>query len=195
MNQYFKKKLFHKGSTSGENALTKTQVETLLTKVTNLRDLALLKLAINGGIRRDDIIGIRRKNIDFNTNEIKYYEHKKKRIYSTYVSNDTLNTLKMWINMSKKSEWLFPSVYKKSKKHISGKTAYNILNRNLEKAGLPQRPFHALRSTCVKLCKSKGWTASQTAKHIGDTVRTVEEHYATPSEEEMKNLSKDNPLI
>ena len=92
-----------------------------------------------------------------------------------------------------KSPYLFYS--KDNKGHIASKTAYNILQRYLKIAGIEPVPFHALRATCIKLCERRGWTAEQTAKHTGDTVRVIQEHYLTPSVEEMKEIAQDKAIL
>ena len=188
-------RMFHKGSTTGEKALTPGQVDKLLSVITNLEELTLIKIAIAGGLRRKDVVNIRRKDVNSEEHSLTFFEHKKNRTYKVYLSEDVMNTIAMWIRMSNGSQWLFPSHYQGIKRHLCSKTAYNYLNRLLKKAGLPQRPFHALRATCIKLCQSKGWSAEQTAKHVGDTIRTIQQHYSTPSAEEMKKIAEENSLL
>jgi len=195
--------LHRKGSTSGELALTPDAIEKLLSVVTDLNDLALLQLAVSTGMRREDIIHVLTKDVDFDKGKVTYYEKKKKKIRTVKLPQTVLNTLKMLITINKREEFLFPSNYgktikkptKKWKNHISSRTAYNILNKYLEKAKLPKRPFHALRATCAKLCQKKGWTVEETAKHIGDTVETTQQHYTTPSESEMDEVMEKKPLL
>jgi integrase len=82
------------------------------------------------------------------------------------------------------------------KKHLCSKTAYNMLQRNLSKLGFKENvPFHALRATCIKLCQKAGWTPEQTSKHVGDTIRVIQEHYSTPSIEEMKSVTRSKPIL
>lgn len=68
-----------------------------------------------------------------------------------------------------RTRWLFPSMHDSGKKHIADKTAYNVLAFYLDKAGLPSRPFHSLRATCIKLCQRKGWTIEQVMKQGAST--------------------------
>ena len=65
----------------------------------------------------------------------------------------------------------------------------------LDRAGLPRRPIHARRATCIKLCQGRGWSAEQTAELVGDEVKTIQEHYLTPSVEEMRAVMEDKPVI
>jgi len=186
-------RLFHKGSTSGENSLTFKQVEKLRYVLDKLEDKVLIELAIATGIRRADIVAIERKNIDFANNKLTFKQNKKRNYHTVYLPTEIMNLLKMFTEIYR-SKYLFPS-HIKNKNHLSSKTAYNILQRNLKKANLPQRPFHALRATCVKMCQRKGWTVNETAKLLDDKVSTVQQHYATPSDEEMKRIAQEKKLL
>lgn len=179
---------------SGEKALTKGQVKTLLVNVTKLDDLVLLRMAIECGIRRKDIVSINSNDIDFVKRTLKFYENKKRRIWTIPLSDGLLSTLKMWVKINK-SKWLFPSRFLNSKKHLSGRSAYNILRKYTKQSNLPDIPFHALRSTCIKLCLKAGWSYEQISRLVGDKISTLQQHYTVPSFEEMKELSRSNPLI
>ena len=182
--------------TSGEKALTKNQVKQLLASITDLEEDALIRLALNGGIRRNDIVGIKRDDIDTARRKVGFWEHKKKRFKTIDISDETTRILEMWLNATKniKSDYVFLP-RKKGADHMGDATAYRMLQDNLIKAGLPRRPFHALRATCIKLCQTEGWTIEKTAKHVGDSIRVIQEHYTTPSEEEMSEVMKSKPNI
>jgi integrase len=180
---------------TGQKALTKAQVNKLLETIPDLKDLVLIELAIAIGLRRSDVIRILHRDIDTVGCKLTYYEKKKKRTRTVPIPQRLAKDIERWFRASKniKTDWLFPA--KNPKNHISSRTVYNILQRNLKLAGLPSRPVHALRATCVKLCQAKGWTAEQTAELIGDTIRVVQEHYATPSVEEMKQVMHEKSII
>lgn len=182
---------------TGEHSLSVEEAKQILRKCEDFTEKMLLKVAMYTGIRRSDIAQLSWKNIDFNDRSITYYESKKDKTRTIYVSEELINELKQLRSIHKEEYYLFPGRVDKKygKGHISSKTAYNILQRNLETAGLTRRPFHSLRATCVKLCQANGWSVEQTAKHIGDTVRVVQEHYATPSVSEMKELSQEKQIL
>ncbi len=180
--------------TAGKKSLTREQVSKLISVIDNVNDLALIKLALATGMRRGDIISVLKNNIDFSNNSITFFEHKKNRNHKVYVSDVMMNQLKMSMKTTKGSKWLFPSKYEK-KKHVSSKTAWNILNRHLKQANIPQRGFHSLRATCYKLCKEKGWSEVEASAHIGDSIRVAQEHYATPSDDEMIENARKRSLI
>ena len=183
--------------TSGEHSLSPQEAELLLNSCEDFTEKMLLKIALSCGIRRIDISKLAWKDIDWEENRIKFYEHKKRRTKEVYFDDNLKTELKQLRNIHKEEHYLFPgrSEPKYGKGHISDKTAYNILQRNLDAAGISKRPFHSLRATCAKLCKEKGWSVEQIAKHLGDTVRVVQQHYSTPSLSEMKNIAQDKGVL
>jgi len=173
---------------SGEKALTPREVEQFLAVVTDIRDLALFQIALSCGLRRDDIVHINKADIDFLEKKLVFREKKKKRIHTVYLTDRVLTTIKMVLNAygKEKDKRLFP---------ISSKTAYNRFQRYLDRAGLPRRPFHSIRATCIKLCQAKGWGEAKTAAHVGDKVTTIQEHYLTPSPAEMREIVQEKGVL
>jgi hypothetical protein len=78
---------------------------------------------------------------------------------------------------------------------FSGSTAYRKLQKLCDLANIPRRPFHALRATCVKFCQNAGWTPEQVSELTGDTIRVIQEHYATPSRAEMSEVMREKEVI
>lgn len=182
---------------TGRKSLSQANVDSLLAVITDLEHSALIMLAISTGIRREDIVRIKQADFDYETRKLSFYESKKNRIHTVYVPLNVANTLQMVKKSNKKDLYMFPgnSEKKNGKGHLSGRNAYNILNRYLEKAGLEKRPFHSLRSTCIKLCQKKGWQPIETAELTGDSLTVIQEHYMVPSDQEMKEVSKEKAII
>jgi len=186
--------------TTGEYALTEGQVKKLLSVVGKIEDEVLLRIAIECGLRRADVVAVKQKNFDLDRQWLSFNEAKKQsNIHRVPLSQSLTKLIEQYLHIVGKNEWLFPSSHSpkkhSSKKHISSKTAWNILNKYLIKANLPQRPFHALRATCIKLCQRRGWSIEQVMKLTNDTFRTIKEHYDTPGEEEMLEVAKAKPLF
>ncbi len=184
---------------AGEKALTPHQVERLLLSFDNVQDKALISLTIAIGLRRVDIVNIKRNDYDSKRGCITYYEKKKRRTRTVFIpSEDTIQTLNMHIATARPSVWLFPSPKKTGKfknAHISDRHIYDIYNEQLEKLGIEPRPFHSLRATCYKLCQAAGWSSRKACDLIGDTMEVAELHYNAPSIEEMEEISKDKPIF
>lgn len=182
----------------GRDALTPGQIETLLNSFDKISDKALIELAISTGIRRNDIVGIQKENLNLETGRLRFQEHKKNRLWEvTIPSQRCIATLRQHINASKKSEWLFPSPKEGrfSKAHISDRQAYDILNEGLDRCKIHRIPFHALRATCVKQCLKAGWSWEAISELTGDLISTLQFHYATPSVGEMNILANEKPII
>lgn len=193
----------------GALAFVPEEVERLLEKVDNVRDLALLELAVSTGIRREDLVGIRREGIDLERGFLTFYETKKRKTRTVPVDGRPLVTLRRYVDTlprgSAASPWLFPGGRRDRREiqrgdpasahHLSGFAAWTILRRWTTAAGLPNRPFHALRATCYKLCKARGWSVAQAAALIGDTVHTAEEVYGVATPGELKEAARDRPIL
>ncbi len=184
---------------TGRDALTSMQVQNLLTSFDNISEKALIHLTIATGLRRIDIVNLKQNDFDLETGRLKYYERKKRRTREIVVpSQEAIHSIKMHLTACRKSEWLFPSPLKGKQfkdAHISDRHAYDIFNEHLDKIKIPRRPFHSLRATCIKLCESAGWKPEETAELIGDTVRVIQEHYQTPSEQQMNEIAKIKPIL
>lgn len=78
---------------------------------------------------------------------------------------------------------------------FTGRTAYNKLNYWCKVAGIPIRPFHALRATCIKFCHDAGWSDEQIQTLTGDTMSVIQRHYMTPSTSEMVDVTRSKGFI
>lgn len=192
--------------TTGEDALSMKEWNKLISVVDVLEDEVMLKLTVTKGFRREDIghskkvkrfrktepvwitTGIKVENINFDEGRLTYYESKKDRIRDVPLTLDDIILIKKLLNSRGKKQHEYLITY-------SGRTAYRKLQEYCDKAGIRRRPFHALRSTCVKFCIAAGWRDEQTSRLIGDTVKVVQEHYATPSASEMEEVAREKPII
>lgn len=172
--------------TTGQKALTESDLQKILDAVDCLEDELLIKLAVATGIRREDLMSIRIANINLEDETLTFHESKKNRDRTIPISPSLVQLMKKFYKTIEKRELLFS---------ISGRTAYRRLNRLCRIAGIPERPFHALRATCIKLAQARGWKMEQVASLTGDAIRTIEEHYATPSADEMAATTREKPII
>lgn len=189
----------------GKYSLNEEQLQKLFATITDIRDLALLKLAAFSGIRREDIVAIELHNIDWNRGTIRFYEQKKRRQWEVWLNPDTMNVLQMYVRtLNSHERYLFPGRHQESgeqssKNHLTGRAAYDIFQHWLTEAGLQKttetgeyekRPFHALRSSCIKLLARKGWTTEQIMRQTGDSLETIQLHYSVPTDSEMEDMAR-----
>jgi len=183
--------------TTGEKALSTDEWGFLQPCIDNLEDEVMLKLAVSTGIRREDVgyspkhnSGIRISDIEElsdGTGRLKFLEHKKNRIHEVPISKEMMRLIKLLIN-SRDRKQSFLITY-------SGRTCHRRLQEYCDKAGIPRRPFHALRATCIKLCQGNGWRVEEVAKLTGDTIAVIQEHYSTPSDSEMQDAIRKKAII
>ena len=191
--------------TTGEDALSSKEWQKLISVVDNLEDEVMLKMTVTKGFRREDIghgtlkrqrknktvkvtTGIKIENINLDDKRLTYYESKKDRIRDVPLNDSDITLIKKLINSRGKHQHEYLITY-------SGRTAYRKLQEYCDKAGIRRRPFHALRSTCVKFCKAAGWSDEQVSSLTGDTISVIQEHSATPSTSEMTEVAEMKPVI
>lgn len=179
-----------------KESLTFEEVGLLLNACDVLKERALLELDIETGIRREDVVGIELMNVKLDEMTILFWEEKKDYPHTVFLSNEVITTLKMYINTLPKGErFLFPAE-KGSGKHMSGRHAYNVLQRNVEKAGIKKHlEFHALRRTFVRLSKLMGRDMKFVMEQTNDTARTLVEEYEGYSIDDMKKLMERDSIL
>jgi integrase len=167
---------------TGEYALTPTEYDRLLEACSSIEDETLIKFTVATGLRRADVVRVELQNLDTDSGKVTFSEKKKGgRIRTIYVGPKLRQLLNKYLKtIPKNQKMLFG---------FSERTAYNKLQRLCDIASIPKRPFHALRATCMKRCQRAGWTPEQVVDLTGDTLRVIQEHYATPSSSEMQEVS------
>ena len=171
---------------SGEKALSKKEYEKLISVIDNIEDELLIKMAITTGLRREDLLNVEIKNLDLEECTLIFDEQKKNVTRQIFLNPDIVLLIKKFIKTQDERKKLFS---------FTGRTAYRHLNHWCLIAKIPERPFHALRATCVKFHQQAGWSIETIANLTGDSIRVIQEHYQTPSVGEMKELSKTKPII
>ena len=180
---------------AGSVALTPDEVRWLLAPIDRLEDRALLELAVTTGIRREDLVAIPLEGLDLDSGFLTFYEAKKRRTRRLPLDATALVTLRSYVRtLPKGGRWLFPSS-RLAGRHQTGRLAWNVLNQWLDVAGLPRRPFHALRATAYKLAKARGWSVEQAAALLGDTIRVAMEFYGIATPGELLQISREKPLL
>ena len=79
---------------------------------------------------------------------------------------------------------------------MSGRHAYNVLQRNVEKAGIKKHlEFHALRRTFVRLSKLMGRDMKFVMQQTNDTARTLIDEYEGYSIDDMKKMMERDSIL
>ena len=155
---------------------------------------------------------MRIEGLDLAAGTLAFYESKKGRARTVplgLVDGRVAQTLRRYVASlptdRRASPWLFPGGRRDraetrrgiaaSHHHLSGRAAWTVLRAWAAATDLPLRPFHALRATCYKLCKARGWTVEQAAAHIGDTVRVAGEVYGVATPSEIAEAARQRPIF
>jgi integrase/recombinase XerD len=165
------------------NSLSIEEQEALYSSASSFEDLTLFRLALNTGIRREDIVGIELSSINLKSRELAFYEHKKRRVHTVPLTTTVAIDLERYINsLPKGQKHLF---------NFSGRTAYNKLQRTLAAAGIKKElSFHDLRRSFMKTAKKKGLDPKAVCQITGDTLSTVQNFYQNLDMEELKEEIK-----
>ena len=166
-------------------ALSRKEYQLLLSKCNQFEDEAMLRIAVELGLRRYDLSRIEISNIDLDNMKLIFYEHKKDRNRTLPLSPEVVSFLRKYLSTLPKSQ---KHLFSWGKSEHGDSTAWRRLNRLCDRAGIPQRPFHALRGTCYKFRKAEGWTIEQAAYLLGDDVRTAMLHYGKATDSEIAEL-------
>lgn len=181
--------------TIGQYALTEPEVLRLLGGIRHLEDEALLILTLATGIRREDVVSIELGRVDLEHGKVSYWESKKRRDWTAWIDGEPLRRITQYVRtLPRGSRWLFPSP-RLPDRHATGRHAYDVLQRWLHEAGLEERPFHALRSTFIKLAQKRGWSPERVSRQTGDSIRVIQAHYSTPSDDEMRETVRERPIL
>jgi integrase len=181
---------------TGMIAFTRKEFDAVIDHAETAEKKMLFLITGAYGFRREDAVILRSSWIhleDPANMYLEFWEEKKDQARRIPVGVKIAGELKRYLATMPKSRWLFPA--KNTAKHITGRTAWNWLNETCDRAGIPRRPFHALRGFCVKEKQRTGWTVEMTAAILGDRVATVIDHYATPTEEELRAKMMENEGI
>lgn len=161
------------------NSLTIDEQERLLSVTESFEDLTLFRLALSTGLRREDCASVEIGNIDLDNRQLKFWESKKRRWWTVPLTVECCQEIRRLINT-------YPNGRKKLF-DFTGRTAYNRLQKYLERAGIKKEiSFHDLRRSFVKTAKKKGLSPKAVSQITGDTLSTIEQSYANLDIEELK---------
>lgn len=176
---------------TGEKALSRDEYEKLKSVITDIEDELLILFAVATGIRREDLCNILCDNLNLTDAKLTFWESKKGVLRTIDLPKELIVRIKKFYNTLdredlKKREYLFDMV---------GRTAYRHFNYWCSVAEIPERPFHALRATCIKFAHVAGWTDEEISKLTGDSIKTIQEHYSVPSAGEMMEVTNNKQFI
>ncbi len=182
--------------TSGEKALTRKEYEKLLAVIDTHEDELFLKMAITTGLRREDLSNILISNIDLQESLLTFHESKKNRDRPIPMTEDVVLLIRKFLDKAGKREKLFSCSGTQFYRRFNG---YYVKGKYtpgyFEKAGVANRPIHAFRATAIKWMQQAGYSDPQIMAITGDTLAVIQQHYMTPSMDELRAAVKGKAII
>ncbi len=125
-----------------------------------IRDKAIIYLVLNTGLRVDEVVNLKKDNIDLK-NKVIRLDHAKNDSFGNVVfnSDDAVRLIKKWLSVRPRSKWLFCTITKEKKIAdkggitkpggiLSRQYLTNMVKRYAEKADIGKKvSFHTLRHT------------------------------------------------
>ena len=132
------------------DVLTRDEALTLLTMPnprypTGFRDLCMMKLMLNSGLRASEVLNMTWQDLDLHTGRLTVRQGKGKKDRQVWINDDTLEMLRKWREASPQSAYCFPTL---SGKRIHDSALRFMVKRRGVKAGIPKDVHpHMLRHT------------------------------------------------
>jgi integrase len=189
---YINRKTHDIGYKTGEIAFTKKEIEKLLLVCNTLEDEVFIRLMIAVGLRREDAAHILINNINLDEGALTFFEAKKDLTRTVPIPPSLIKVIRQYLQTIPKTQKF---LFKCGKSKYGGRTLYNKLQNLCKLSGIPERPVHALRSSCAKLHLLEGWNVSHVASLLGDLPSTIENYYTCPSNAEIRELMSKSELI
>jgi len=184
--------------TSGEKALTRKEYEKLLAVIDTHEDELFLKMAITTGLRREDLANVKIGDIELNEKLLHFHESKKGVNRSIPLTNDVVLLITKYLKKTsgKDKDNLFSCTGTQMYRRFNG---YHTKTKKypgyFDKAGIANRPIHAFRATAIKFMKEVGYSDPQIMSITGDTLAVIQQHYMTPSMDELRNVVNEKSIL
>ena len=164
------------------------------------RDLAIITLFLNCGMRLSELVGINIKDINFSENKLNVIGkgNKERTIYLNKSCMDAINDyLKVRPHEGVKYESKDALFLSKRKERISNRMVQEIVKRELAKAGLDLNKYstHKLRHTAATLMYQYGHVDIRALQVLlGHESISTTEIYTHVNDEQVKDAVNKNPL-
>ncbi len=147
--------------------LSKEEVRSMLKATTNAKHKAILALTYSTGLRKEEVINLKLKDIDSSRMTIHVRQGKGKKARYAVLSPIVLELLRICFKYESPSVFLFENVYRKGKS-LSPRTLGNIAKDNAKKGGITKKlSFHTLRHTYATHCLEDGMSLRLLQSRMG----------------------------
>lgn len=159
----------------------------ILKKASNPRDVAIIRLMLDAGLRVGEVCSLNRSDIEISERKGKVIVRSGKgnKYREVPLNRDIRKILQDWLKRSNpKSPWLFPNRYGKG---ISTRGVFKLVKEYAYQAKLPPETTpHTFRHTFCKNALNQRATLDQVAAMAGHSTLDVTKIYVASSQEELQ---------
>lgn len=180
--------IFRKYRTFKTHYFSKKCASKIIQNETYINRKTAFQIAYDTGARVGEVIVISAEHIDFEQSQMTLWDTKKKSWKIVPLSEDTINSIQLYLHTTKIKAKLFK---------VTTKTLNNWLMSACEREGIKADPgtnirWHSWRGTFVRLHKQLGdkWLMQVT----GDSLYTLLKYYEELTDEDLRNAKKEMKL-
>lgn len=167
------------------------------------RDAAIISILYIAGLRRNELIWLKKADFDLRSGELKIRVAKRDKERIVYLKGKALNRVIDWLEHLqdfKESEWLFVSIDQlgnpTDEKIMVGQTVNDILQRRAKQSGVKDFTPHDLRRTAISEMLDAGIDMSTVASIAGHSDINTTKRYDRRDEKRKEEAAnkRDVPL-
>lgn len=176
--------------------LTREEVAALLAQPnrrypTGIRDRALMRLFYRSGLRCNEALALRPRDVDLRRHEIRVWQGKGGRDRRVWIDATTVEYLALWRDRRPQGDWFFCTL-KGDRLHDSA--VRHMMARRGKKAGIEIRCHpHLLRHTFATELLEDGYTIIEVQKLMGHANLSTTAIYLHVADEQLRQRLLDRP--
>ena len=173
--------------------LTETEVLSVLKSLENIKHKAIIGTIYSSGLRRSELINLRKQDIVFENRILNIRASKGKKDRITVLSDSLAIVLKKYLEMHKPNYWLFEGP---NRKQYSATSISKILDRAAQKAGIEMKVTpHMLRHSFATHLLEQGIDIRYIQTILGHESTKTTEIYTHVSKKSLNNISSPLDVI
>ena len=173
--------------------LTETEVLSILKSLENIKHKAIIGTIYSSGLRRNELINLRKQDIVFENKILNIRGSKGKKDRISVLSDSLAVVLKKYLEIHKPNYWLFEGP---NRKKYSATSISKILHRAAQKAGIEMRVTpHMLRHSFATHLLEQGIDIRYIQIILGHESTKTTEIYTHVSKKSLSNISSPLDVI
>ena len=173
--------------------LSEEEIYNILRSLKNIKHKAIIGTIYSGGLRRSELIGLRKQDVLYDRKMILIRGAKGKKDRTTILSMSLSMVLKRYLSEHKPNYWLFEGV---NRKQYSATSIAKILKNGAKLAGIERRVTpHMLRHSCATHLLEQGIDIRFIQTILGHESSKTTEIYTHVSQKSLANIKSPLDVI